>query len=155
MEVDEKLLENVITGDKLWVFQYDPETKQQSHPWKSVSSPRLKKARMQCSQVKVMLITFFDNQEMVHHEFVPQRQTVNQHFYKEVPQRQTVNQHFYKEVPQRQTVNQHFYKEVLTRLVNKIRQKQRASWAGKTWILHHDNAHAHTALSVKQFLVSK
>ena len=141
MEVDEKLLENVITGDKLWVFQYDPETKQQSHPWKSVSSPRLKKARMQCSQVKVMLITFFDNQEMVHHEFVPQRQTVNQHFY--------------KEVPQRQTVNQHFYKEVLTRLVNKIRQKQRASWAGKTWILHHDNAHAHTALSVKQFLVSK
>ena len=49
----------------------------------------------------------------------------------------------------------HFYKEVPTRLVNKIRQKRRASWAGKTWILHHDSASAHTALSVKQFLVSK
>ena len=57
--------------------------------------------------------------------------------------------------PQGQTVNQHFYKKVLTRIVNKIRQKRRASWAGKTWILHHDNAPAHTALSVKQFLVSK
>ena len=127
MEADEKLLENVITGDESWVFQYDPETKRQSRQWKSASSPRPKKARMQRSQVKVMLITFFDHQGMVHHEFVPKGQTVNQHFYK----------------------------EVLTRLVNKIRQKRRASWAGKTWILHHDNAPAHTALSVKQFLVSK
>ena len=82
---------------------------------------------MQCSQMKVMLITFFDHQGMVHYEFVPQGQTVNQHFYK----------------------------EVLTRLVNKIRQNQRVSWAEKTWILHHDNAPTHTALSMKQFLVSK
>ena len=56
-------------------------------------------------------------------------------------------------VPQEQTVNQHFYKEVLTHLVNKICQKPRASWAGKTWILRHYNAPANTALSVKQFLV--
>ena len=127
MEADEKLLENVITGDKSWVFQYDRERKRQSRQWKSVSSPRPKKSLIQRSQVKVMLITFFDHQEMVHHEFVPQGQTVNQHFYK----------------------------EVLARLVNKIRQKRRASWTGKTWILHHNNAPAHTALSVKQFLVSK
>ena len=127
MEVDEKLLENVITGDESWVFQFDPKTKRQSRQWKSVSSPGPKKARMQHSQVKVMLITFFDHQEMVHHEFILQGQTVNQHFYK----------------------------EVLTRLVNNIRQKRRASWAGKTWILHHGNAPAHTALSVKQFLFSK
>ena len=114
-------------GDESWVFQYDLETKRQSRQWKSVSSPRPKKARMQLSQVKVMLITFFEDQGMVHHEFVPHGQTVNQHFYK----------------------------EVLTCLVNKVRQKRKASWAGKTWILHHDNAPAHTALSVKQFLVSK
>ena len=54
-----------------------------------------------------------------------------------------------------QTVDQQFYKKVLTRLVNKISQEQRDSWAGKTWILHHDNAPAHTALSVKYLLVSK
>ena len=82
---------------------------------------------MQRSQVKVMLITIFDHQGMVHHEFVSQGQTVNQHFYK----------------------------EVLTCLVNKICQKRRASWTAKTWILHDDNAPAHTALSKKQFLVSK
>ena len=82
---------------------------------------------MQRSQVKVMLIAFFDHHGMAHHEFVPQGQTVNQHFYK----------------------------EVLTCLVKKIRQKQRVSRVGKTWILHHNNAPAHTALSVKQFLVSK
>ena len=86
-----------------------------------------KQARMQRSQVKVMLIIFFDHQGMVHHEFVPQGQTVNQHFYK----------------------------EVLTRIVNKIRQKRRVFWPGKTWILHHDNAPAHSAFSIKQFLGSK
>ena len=127
MEADKKLLENVITGDESWVFQYDLKTKRQSRQWKSVSLPRPKKARMQRSQVKVMLIIFFDHQEMVHHEFVPQGPTVNQRFYK----------------------------VVLTRLINKIRQKRRASWSRKTWILHHDNAPAHIALSIKQFLVSK
>ena len=86
-----------------------------------------KKHRMQRSQAKVMLITFFDHHRLVNHKFVPQGQTVNQQFYK----------------------------EVLTCLVNKISQKQRDSWAGKTRILHHDNAPAYTALSVKHFLVSK
>ena len=85
-----------------WVLQYYPEAKRQSRQWKSVSSPRPKKARMQRSQVKVMLITFVDHQEM-HQRFVPQGQTVNQHFYN----------------------------KVLTRLVNEIRLKRRASWAEK------------------------
>ena len=35
MEADEKLLENVITGDESWVFQYDTEIKRQSRQWKS------------------------------------------------------------------------------------------------------------------------
>ena len=71
LEADDKLLENVITGVKSWVFQYDPETKRQSCQRKSASSPRPKKARMQCLQVKVILITFFDHHGLVHHEFVP------------------------------------------------------------------------------------
>ena len=114
-------------------FEYDPETKRQSCQWKSPGSPRPKKAaRMQKSQVKVMLITF-DHQGMgmVHHEYV--------HEY----------------VPHDQTVNQHFYKEVLTRLMAKIRRKRRELWVSNTWILHHDNAPAHAALSVRQFLATK
>ena len=76
MEADEKLLENVITGDS-WVFQYDPETKRQSRQWKSASSLRPKKARMQRSQVKVMLITFFDHQRMVQSLFLKGKQLTN------------------------------------------------------------------------------
>ena len=34
MEADKKLLENIITGEESWVFQYDPETKQHSRQWK-------------------------------------------------------------------------------------------------------------------------
>ena len=104
VEADGKLLENVITGEKSWVFQYNPETKRRSCHLKSASSPRPKKVRMERLQVKEMLITFFDHYGLVHHVFVPQGQIVKQLFYK----------------------------EVLTRLVNKIRQKRRASLARKT-----------------------
>ena len=37
----------------------------------------------------------------------------------------------------------------------KIRRKRRELWASNTWILHHDNAPAHAALSVRQFLATK
>ena len=127
LQTDATLLEKVITGDESWIFEYDPETKRQSCQWKSPGSPRPKKARMQKSQVKIMLTTFFDHQGMVHHEYVPHDQTINQHFYK----------------------------EVLTRLMAKIRRKRRELWASNTWILHHDNAPAHAALSVRQFLATK
>jgi hypothetical protein len=40
------LLENVITCDEPWIFQYDSETKRQSMYWKTPTSPRIKKARM-------------------------------------------------------------------------------------------------------------
>jgi hypothetical protein len=37
-------ISNIITGDKTWVYVYDPETKQQLSQWKSSNSPQLKKA---------------------------------------------------------------------------------------------------------------
>ena len=52
-------------------FNMIRKTKQQSRQWKSLSSPKPKKVRLLRSQVKVMLITFFDHQGMMHHEFVP------------------------------------------------------------------------------------
>ena len=78
LEADDKLLENVITVDESWVFNMIQKKIRQSCQWKSASSPRPKKAHMQCLQVKVMLITFFDHYGLVHHEFVPQGQTGNQ-----------------------------------------------------------------------------
>ena len=56
LEGNPEFLDNVITGDKTWVFQYNPETKQQSLQWKTAGSPRPKKAHMSKSKMKVMLI---------------------------------------------------------------------------------------------------
>ena len=36
MEADEKLLENIYTGDESWVLQYDPETKREPSAEKCV-----------------------------------------------------------------------------------------------------------------------
>jgi hypothetical protein len=47
-----------ITGDKNWIYVYDPETKQQSSQWKRPQSPRAKKARQVWSSTKSMLIVF-------------------------------------------------------------------------------------------------
>jgi len=81
---DETFLSRVITGDESWVYGYDPETKRQSSQWKSPTSPRPKKARQVKSNLKSMIITFFDIKGIVHKEFVSTGQTVNSVFYCEV-----------------------------------------------------------------------
>jgi len=45
--------------------------------------------------------------------------------------------------------------EVLKRLHEKVIQKRPELLANNSWILHHDNAPAHTALSVREFLATK
>lgn len=124
---DPNFIKSIITGDETWVYGYDPETKVQSSQWKSANSPRPKKCRQVRSSIKVMLIVFFDFYGLVHYEFVPKGQTVNQVFYK----------------------------QVLERLREKVRRKRPEAWKSKSWILHHDNAPAHSALSVREFLASK
>jgi hypothetical protein len=71
----------VITGDECWVYGYDPKTKQMSSQWSTSSSPRPKKADQVKSNIKTMLIAFFDIDGPVHHEFVPTGQTENKEFY--------------------------------------------------------------------------
>jgi hypothetical protein len=117
----------IRTGDKTWVYGYDPETKQQLSQWKSPNSPRPKKARQVCSNVKAMLIVFFDIQGIVHKEFVPPGQTINGKFYC----------------------------EVLKQLREGVRRKHPDKWKNDNWFHHHDYAPAHTSLIVRQFLTSK
>ena len=78
------ILSRVITGDESWLYSYDLETKQQSLQWKTPSSLRPKKARQVRSNIKSMLIIFFDIRGIAHKEFVPPGQTVNGNFYCEV-----------------------------------------------------------------------
>ena len=61
----------------------------------------------------------------------------------------------YKFVPTGQTVNQVYYLEELKRLREKVRRKRHELFANNSWILHHDNAPAHTALPVREFLATK
>ena len=81
---DPNILSRVITGDDSWLYNYDPETKQQSSQWKIPSSPQPKKACQVRSNIKSMLIIFFDIRGIMQKEFVPPGQTVNGNFYCEV-----------------------------------------------------------------------
>ena len=68
----------------MWVFQYDPETKRQSMQWKTMESLRPKKACMSKLKIKMMLIAFFYQRDLVHHELVPEGEIVNQYFYQQI-----------------------------------------------------------------------
>jgi len=118
-------LSRVITGDESWVYGYDPETKQQSSQWKSPRSPRPKKARQVKSNLKSMIITFFDIKGVVHKEFEPTGQTVNSGFYC----------------------------EVLWRLREKVRRRRPQLWREQTRLLHHDNTPSHTSILAHRFPV--
>jgi len=72
-----------------------------------------------------MLICFFDSQGIVHKEFVPPGQTVNQTFYR----------------------------QVLERLRNRVARVRPG--IARTWMLHHDNAPCHTVVSINGFLAEK
>jgi histone-lysine N-methyltransferase SETMAR len=77
---DPSFLGKVVTRDESWVFAYDPETKIQPSEWHTSSSQRPKKSRA-TKYIKVMLVAFFDDERIVHREFVPTGTTVTAAFY--------------------------------------------------------------------------
>ena len=122
IENDPDFFRNVITCDETWIFQYDPETKRRSMHWESPQSPRKKKARISKSKFKAMMIVFFDILGVIYIDWVPEGQTVNQVYYK----------------------------NVLTTLRERVGRRRPDMWTNALWNLHHDNAPAHNALSVKR-----
>ena len=123
---DLDILRQIITRDETWVFQYNLEIKRQASSKRLQNHPDPRK-RLSKSKIKVMLIAFFDQKGMVHHKFVPEGETVNQHFYQ----------------------------QVLICLHNQIQCIRWELWSDKSWLLHHDNASANKAISVRQLLVKK
>ena len=124
VSVDENFLKTIVTGDETWVYGYDIETKAQSSQWVGQGSPRPKKAQMSRSNMKVMMVVFFDWQGVIHYEFVPRDQTVNKEFYL----------------------------TVLKRLREAICRKRPQLWTNQSWVLHHNNAPAHSSFLVRNFL---
>ncbi|UYV70126.1 GK [Cordylochernes scorpioides] len=55
-------------------------------------------------------------------------------------------------LPQGRTVNKEYYLQVMRNLREAIRQKRPDLWKNKNWLLHNDNAPAHTSLLVRDFL---
>jgi hypothetical protein len=55
-------------------------------------------------------------------------------------------------LPQSLTMNQTIYITVLQRLRDAVRRKRPYKWSSGTWLLYHDNAPCHAALSVSEFL---
>ena len=124
LEREPEFFSRVITCDESRILDYDPETKRQIREWHNANFPRPKKARMSKSKIKSMLICcffFFDIQGIVHKEFMQPGQTVNQTFYREVLER-------------------------LRKRVAHVRPG-----IAHTWMLHHDNAPCHTAVSSNEF----
>ena len=79
---------------------------------------------MQKSKLKTMLICFFDQEGIVHPEFVPPAMTVNADFYC----------------------------DVLRRLRENVRRKRTQKWQNQYLIIHHDNALVHRSFKISQFL---
>ncbi|KAJ4427413.1 hypothetical protein ANN_25035 [Periplaneta americana] len=67
---------------------------------------------------------FFDSQGLMHHEFIPEGRTVTKELYV----------------------------ETLRRLWDAVRRKRPEKWVENNWFLMHDNAPAHRAIIVKNFL---
>jgi len=124
VSIDENFLKTIVTGDETWVYGCDVKTKAQSSQWVGQGLPRPKKARMSRSNMKVMLLVFFDWQGVIHYEFVPRGQTINKEFYV----------------------------AVLKRLREAIPWKRLQFWMNESWVLHHDNAPAHSSFLVRNFL---
>jgi histone-lysine N-methyltransferase SETMAR len=85
------------------------------------------KVRRQKSRVKTMLTLLFCSKGIIHHKFVPEKQTANGKFYKEVI-------------------------KILIARVHRVRPEFQES---RSWYLLHDNAPAHYSGVVSKFLAKK
>jgi len=83
-----------------------------------------KKVRQSRSNIKVVMIVFFDLEGIVPAEFVPRNTTVNSEYYE----------------------------GLLERLRKDVPRKRPEKWAN-SFILHHDNAPCHTSLLVRCVII--
>jgi hypothetical protein len=81
MGQDERFWENTITSDEKWCFAYDTATKLQSAKWVGQNNTKPNKLQFKNSRLNTMLLVFFDEEFVIHRDFVPEGQNVNAEFY--------------------------------------------------------------------------
>jgi len=74
-------LSQLVTMDKIWLYHYDPETKQQSMMWRHSSSPRPKKFRVQKPTGKVLASILCNQDGILPIDYLPKGQTINAEYY--------------------------------------------------------------------------
>ena len=115
---------DIVTGDETWVYQYDPETKQQSAVWVFPDENPPVKFKRNRSASKQMIACFFA--KLGHVVTIP------------LEDRKTVTADWY--------VNHRLPK------VFQARSKRRPRTGARGLLLHYDNAGAHTAAETLDFL---
>ncbi len=113
---DPLFLWGIIMGDESWFSILKPEQKQHSMQWMEKGS-RHKKALWSRQARKMLMEIFFDDQGIVHLEFLPPKMTVTSHVYV----------------------------GILARLREAIQRKRPVLWQDNSFRILHDNAPGHKA----------
>ncbi len=126
-EHDPEFLNKIITGDESWCFAYNLESKHQSATWVGPRSPKAKKLCFEKSSIKTMLVAFFDSRGLIHKDLSQLCKQLMLNFIKM------------------------FWIFSLKELIVFVLILRTSG----EWFLQHDNALAHNAASVRQFLAKK
>ena len=74
----------LVTGDKTWIYQYDPESKVQSKQWLPRDSKGPIKFKADRSVKKVMATVFWDAEGVILVDFLEGQRTVTGSYYEQV-----------------------------------------------------------------------
>ncbi|KAF2351947.1 Transposase type 1 [Trinorchestia longiramus] len=115
-ENPELFLQQIVTGDETWLYQYDPVDKTQSKQWLPRSGSGPVKAKFERSRGKVMPIVFWDAEGILLVDFLENKKIITAVYYE----------------------------EILRKLSKKIAEKRPGKLLRRV-LFHHDNARAHGA----------
>ena len=124
---ESKAVWEVVTGDETWVYQFDPQTKQQSAVWMFPDESTPIKYRRSRSTGKKMVASFFG--KVGHVATIP--------------------------LDEQRTVTSEWYVHHCLPVVFEAWRQRRPHTGTRGLILHHDNAPAHTASRTTEFVAAE
>lgn len=119
-----RLIENIVTGDETWLYQFEPERKCQSAQWVFPNERSPTKCRRERSVGKIMIACFFSSSGSVANITLESQKTVTASWYTDVCMPQVLD----------------------------AWTKKRPRSGTRRLLWHHDNASAHTAAQTLEFL---